>query len=100
MACEVVWAEVGATFEKRAPTADALGKLEVDFSPINMFAALDAATAWRSYLSAGGSRGRIVADFLIAAHAQMHADRLLTRDRGFYRSHFAGLTVLDPSHGL
>jgi hypothetical protein len=25
------------------------------------------------------------------------ADRLLTRDRGFYRRYFAGLKVLDPS---
>jgi hypothetical protein len=25
------------------------------------------------------------------------ADRLLTRDRGFYRKYFAGLRVIDPS---
>jgi hypothetical protein len=39
----------------------------------------------------------VVADFLIGAHAQLHAERLLTRDRGFYRACFSGLKVLDPA---
>lgn len=30
-------------------------------------------------------------------HAIEQADRLLTRDRGFYRHYFTGLTVLDPA---
>ncbi|HTS69938.1 MAG TPA: VapC toxin family PIN domain ribonuclease, partial [Terriglobia bacterium] len=42
-------------------------------------------------------RTRVVADFLIGAHALHNADRLLTRDRGFYRSYFKRLTILDPT---
>lgn len=49
------------------------------------------------HLKRGGKQGRIVADFLIGAHAQMHADRLLARARGYLRDYFEDLLVLDPS---
>jgi len=48
------------------------------------------------YLKNGGKRGRIVADFLIGAHAETQADRILTRDKGFQRSYFKNLTTWYP----
>jgi predicted nucleic acid-binding protein len=39
-----------------------------------------------------------VPDLIIGAHAAARAERLLTRDRGFYRSAFAKLTILDPTY--
>ena len=50
--------------------------------------ALDAGRAFSHYLERGGKRGRVIADFLIGAHARHHSDRLLTRDAGFIRDYF------------
>lgn len=96
IACDVVWAETGASFDSVEAARSALDALAVEYSPLDADAALQAAQAWRSYRQDGGARERVVADFLVAAHASAHADRLLTRDRGFYRSRFDSLTVLEP----
>ena len=37
---------------------------------------------------------RLLADFVVGALPQLRADRLLTRDRGFYRSYFPELRLL------
>ena len=42
----------------------------------------------REYRHQGGQRARILADFLIGAHAHMQASHLLTRDRGSIESCF------------
>jgi predicted nucleic acid-binding protein len=73
-------------------------RLGVDFVPISVDSALAAGDIWRSYKRRSGPRRRMIADVLIGAHAIGQADRLLTRDRGFYRNYFPKLAILDPSH--
>jgi len=97
VACDVVWAEVAAAFADAVGAASALEGLEVEYDEIDRDAALAAGLAWRRYRSTGGTRRRILPDFLIGAHAATHAERLLTRDRGFYRSSFGDLEILDPT---
>ena len=52
---------------------------------------------WRAYRNGGQGRHRLLPDFLIGTHAWMRADRFLTRDRGFYRTYFKRLKIVDPS---
>jgi predicted nucleic acid-binding protein len=97
IACEVVWAEIAAAYPETAAARTALERLQVGFGPLDREAALEAGVAFRAYRRAGGTRQRLIGDFLIGAHAGGVADRLLTRDRGFYRTYFQGLALLDPS---
>lgn len=97
IACEVVWAEVAAAFPSPGAAAPAMNALGVRFSAIDANVAVSAGGAWSAYRDAGGRRQRVIADFLIAAHALGEAERLLTRDRGFSRRYFSALAVLDPT---
>jgi predicted nucleic acid-binding protein len=97
IACEVVWAEVRAHFTNDASFEHALRLLGVRFDPITPETAMLAGRLWQASRShAAGARGRVVADFLIGAHATRQARALLTRDRGFYRRYF-DVAIVDPS---
>ena len=96
VACDVVWAEVSAVFPSESDAQEALQTLGVQFSPLGMEASLFSGRLWKDYRKKGGRRDRMVADFLIGAHALYHADALLTRDRGFYRSGMPKLKIIEP----
>ncbi len=97
VACDIVWAELAGLFPSQDQFEAAMSRLDIGFLPMERSAALCAGAMWREYRAQGGTRERIIADFLIAAHARVQCDRLLTRDRGFRRDYFKDLTVIDPS---
>ncbi|MCY4530706.1 MAG: type II toxin-antitoxin system VapC family toxin [Chloroflexi bacterium] len=88
---DVVYAELVPAFRDRAALDSALLELGTTLSPIDSSIAFEAGLRWKQYRAAGGPRNRIIADFLIGAHAMAVADVFLTRDRGFFSSYFPEL---------
>lgn len=96
IACPIVWAEVAAFFEDARQMQSAFTEAGISSDNFNPDCAELAGKLWRKYRQQGGKREHIVADFLIAAHAQVRCGRLLTRDRGFYRRYFQELQIIEP----
>ena len=93
---DVVASELGAQFAGESDMERFLKSVNIGLFPMSLAACHDTGQRWRHYLrTRKGARERVVADFMIAAHALHHADRLLTRDLGFYRSHFKDLSLME-----
>ena len=114
---EVVYAELSAQFGSKEELESFLEDSSIVVQPANQAAMWEAGRAWMRYLKARGEeiecpqcgdkrvtrcekcgeiiagRQHIVSDFLIGGHAQMMADTLLTRDRGFYQTYFKSLPL-------
>jgi len=93
---DVVYAEIAPQFDSQAELSAALNRLDIALVDNGADVAFLAGQKWGQYRRSGGTRARLLADFMIGAHAQIHADRFITRDRGFYRSYFGDLTILEP----
>lgn len=91
---ECVLAEIAPAFKDEKMLMEFLADWEIEFVPSSRDSAILAGRNFARYLSRGGRTGRIVADFLIGAHAMLHADRLLARDRGYLRDYFSGLAIV------
>lgn len=89
-----VYAELVPQARNRDELDGWLRHVRIQVVPFTIDHAYTAGVAHAAYRKAGGKRQRILADFLIGAHAFHEADQLLTRDRGFYRRYCSGLTIL------
>lgn len=93
--CECVVAEVRPAFSEQE-FIEFMADWQLGFVPCSWESSLLAGALFATHLKRGGRSGRLVADFLIGAHALRQADRLLARDRGYFRDYFKGLKLLSP----
>jgi|ERR1019366_856632 predicted nucleic acid-binding protein len=96
--CDIVYAEICIQFPSRRECDHFFDSNEIRVEPLDRAAHFLAGRIWREYRLQGGKRNRILPDFLIGAHAQTQANRLISRDRGFYRSLFPKLAIVDPAN--
>lgn len=94
--CNVVWAEIANLYTDEDKLASDLADLGITFDPLYSPASFLAGHLFSLYRLAGGRRQRIIADFMIGAHAIKQAIGILTTDHGYLRAHFHGLRIIDP----
>jgi hypothetical protein len=95
--CDIVYAEISVHFPTQRECDRFFESNDIRIEPLHRPSHFLASRIWRTWRSQGGKRDRILPDFLIGAHAQLQSNRLVSRDRGFYRSLFPKLPVVDPS---
>jgi predicted nucleic acid-binding protein len=110
--CDMVVAEVVTGLGNGSFVIDALEALGIEFVALELRSAVRAGEMQRRYAerrrasqtkppSASRTRlipepPRVVADFMIGAHALLQCQGLITRDAGFFRDYFKGLKVIVP----
>lgn len=94
----VVVAEAAPRFGNLQAFISAMKNLGVDHLPLDADAAFNAGAAFQRYRLTRPAIApkAILADFLIAGHAQALNAAVLTRDPRFYSSYFPDLTLITP----
>lgn len=92
----IIFAEVGGHFLSFEETMDVVKKIGIELEDLPWRAAHSAGRAHRVYRKVGGTRERLLPDFLIGAHAEANGYRILTRDASRYRTYFPHVELITP----
>lgn len=114
---EVVYAELACQFASESELKDFLSSTSIKLSHSNETALALSGERWKAYSKKRkkelqcsecgrfttvhckncntliSSRQGMVSDFMIGAHTLVHAELLLSRDRGFYKTYFKDVDV-------
>jgi predicted nucleic acid-binding protein len=93
--CDIVVAETRPALSSDQIHLRQLERLGIQFLSPSFESACLAGQIHRAYRAAGGQRDRILADFLVGAHAQVQADQLATDDEGFMRKYFKKIPLVN-----
>lgn len=96
VACDIVWSEIAPLFPSGAVLLRQMHNIGVSFSALTEETCFQAGNLFATDKKRGGRRGRIIADFIVAAHALHQADALATADEDFMGAHFPQLKVVAP----
>ena len=93
---DVIYAELSLAFERIEDLDAMIAKAGLRHEPIPHESLFLAAKAFLSYRRKGGTKGGVLPDFFIGAHAAVLDIALLTRDTGRYETYFPTLKLIAP----
>ena len=92
----VIYAEMSLSFSTLEALDDVVSTMELELREIPRPALFLAARAYAQYRRRSGSKGQVLPDFFIGAHAVVEGWRLLTRDANRFKTYFPTLDVIAP----
>lgn len=92
----VIYAEMSLSFSTLEALDDVVRTLALELREIPRPALFLAARAYVQYRRRGGSKGQVLPDFFIGAHAAVEGWPLLTRDARRFTTYFPTLDVVAP----
>ena len=92
----VIYSELSLAFASVEATDDAVNGLGLVMHEIPRSALFLAGRAFLRYRREGGTKGNVLSDFFIGAHAAVVRCAILTRDGRRYRNHFPSVALVQP----
>ena len=92
----IIYAEISTRFSTQARLDQAVAELGLIVLDLPREAAFVAGKAFVVYRRRGGTKGKVLADFFIGAHAAVLGCPLITRGPRKYSTYFSGITLIAP----
>ena len=92
----VIYAELSLTFSTGEALDEVLAGMQLPVVEMPRSALFLAGKAFAQYRRRGGTKGNVLADFFIGAHAAVPGWPILTRDGSRYQSYFPTVNLVMP----